>query len=128
MSTRRPHASVTVPAVIDVVLVLVFVLIGRGSHDEGFTLLGTLITVWPFLVALAVGWVVMRAWRSPRAVAWTGVGIWVVTVAVGMLLRVVSGQGTAPSFVIVATIVLGVFLVGWRALARVVARRRSVVA
>jgi hypothetical protein len=34
-----------------------------------------------------------------------------------MLLRVVSAQGVALAFVIVATVTLALFLVGWRALA-----------
>jgi hypothetical protein len=41
-------------------------------------------------------------------------------VAVGMLLRVVAGQGTAVSFIIVALCFLGLFLLGWRLLARFV--------
>jgi len=118
------RAAVAWAAALDVVLVLVFVLIGRASHDEADTAAGIVTTAWPFLVGLVVGWAVMRAWRAPLALAWTGVGVWVATVVVGMLLRVVSGQGTALSFVIVATIVLGVFLLGWRALARLGRRGR----
>lgn len=49
---------------LDAVLVLVFVLIGRGSHDEGSALIGLLTTLWPFLAALLLGWVVTRSWRS----------------------------------------------------------------
>jgi Protein of unknown function (DUF3054) len=41
-----------------------------------------------------------------------------------MLLRVATGAGTAFSFVVVATLVLGVFLLGWRALAALARRRR----
>jgi Protein of unknown function (DUF3054) len=70
----------------------------------------------------------MRAWRSPTRVVWTGIGIWIATVAVGMALRAVSGQGTAVSFVVVATLVLGLFLIGWRALTLLAVRRRSVTA
>lgn len=58
----------------------------------------------------------------------TGVVVWVSTLVIGMILRVVSGQGIAVSFVIVAAIVLAVFLVGWRAVALLVTtlrRRRS---
>jgi Protein of unknown function (DUF3054) len=39
-------------------------------------------------------------------------------VAVGMVLRVVSGQGTAFAFVVVALCFLGAGMVGWRLLAR----------
>jgi hypothetical protein len=35
-------------------------------------------------------------------------------------LRVVSGQGTAFAFIVVALAFLGLFLLGWRLLARVV--------
>jgi hypothetical protein len=109
---------------IDVVLVLVFVLIGRASHTEGFSVPGTLETLWPFLVGLVVGHIVMRAWRRPFAVLWTGVGVWISTVVIGMLLRLASAQGVELSFVIVAAIVLGVFLLGWRGIALLVTRRR----
>ena len=36
----------------------------------------------------------------------------------GMVFRVVSGQGTAPAFVGVALAFLGLFLLGWRMLSR----------
>jgi hypothetical protein len=41
-----------------------------------------------------------------------------------MVLRVISGQGTALAFMIVACVVLGALLTGWRALAHAVASRR----
>jgi hypothetical protein len=125
-ATRIPAAPVAV--VVDVVLVVVFVLIGRGNHGEAATLAGTVTTVWPFLVGLAIGWAIMRAWRSPMRILWSGIGVWIATVLAGMLLREASGQGTAVSFVIVATVVLGAFLLGWRAIAQVVVRRRAVTA
>ena len=121
----RPHTRNTVLAfVVDALLVLVFVLIGRASHDEN-PVLGALITYWPFFVALVIGWVLARAWKSPLAVLRSGVPIWVTTVAVGMLLRVLSDQGVQLSFVIVTSVVLGFFLLGWRGIARLVAARRT---
>jgi hypothetical protein len=66
---------------------------------------------------------VTRSWRDPRGIVWTGIGIWLSTVAVGVLLRGVSGQGVQLSFVIVTAIVLAIFLVGWRALAPLFGRR-----
>jgi hypothetical protein len=122
-----PRATIGA-ATIDILLVLLFVLIGRGSHNEGFSPLGTLQTLWPFVAGLALGWVVTFAWRHPRHISWPGIPIWLVTIAAGMLLRMASGQGVQLSFVIVASIVLGVFLVGWRVLVRLVgtaARRRA---
>ncbi|TDD72429.1 DUF3054 domain-containing protein [Jiangella aurantiaca] len=104
-------------AVVDAVLVLVFVLIGRRTHDHPLELAGLATTAWPFAAGLAAGWAVTVLRRRPAASVVTGVTVWVATVAAGMLLRAASGQGTAASFVVVATVVLGVFLVGWRGLA-----------
>lgn len=126
MSTevRRPAArTVILSFVADFVLVVVFVLIGRATHDEN-PIIGALTTLWPFAAALVVGWAVSLAWRAPLAWLRTGVPVWIVTVAGGMLLRLASGQGTALAFVIVATVTLGVFLVGWRGIAALVTRRR----
>jgi hypothetical protein len=118
-------SPVPVAAVVDLVLVLVFVVIGRSSHGEQLNPGGFFWTFWPFLVGLAAGWAIARAWLRPLAIARTGIVLWVVTVAVGMLLRVVSGQGVQFAFVVVATIVLGAFLVGWRVLLEALDRRST---
>lgn len=52
-----------------------------------------------------------------------GVTVWFATVVFGMVLRTVTGQGTAVSCVVVASAVLATFLLGWRALASYAARR-----
>lgn len=116
----------TGPAVVvDAVLVLVFVLIGRRTHDHPLDPAGLATTAWPFLAALAAGWtVVLLRRRGPGALG-TGVTVWVATVVLGMVLRAASGQGIAASFVVVATLVLGAFLVGWRAVAAPLLRRRA---
>ena len=44
---------------------------------------------------------------------------------VGMVLRVLAGEGTAPSFVLVTLTVLGALLLGTRCLARLLRRRPS---
>jgi len=107
----------------DVVGVVVFAAVGRRSHAEGDTVVGVLSTAWPFLVGTAVGWSLARAWARPVAVWPSGVAVWLSTVVVGMLLRRLAGDGTAASFVVVALVVLGAFLLGWRALRRLVVRR-----
>ncbi|HEY2280100.1 MAG TPA: DUF3054 domain-containing protein [Streptosporangiaceae bacterium] len=110
-------------AVLDVAAVLVFVVIGRANHHDGETVPGVASTAWPFLAGLGTGWLVARVWRRPAALVPSGVAAWLGTVAVGMLLRVVAGQGTAVSFIIVALGFLGLFLLGWRVLARSFSRR-----
>ena len=99
---------------IDVCLVLAFVLIGRASHHHGGGLAALAGTSWPFLTGLAAGEIATRGWRRPAALLPTGVGVWLSTVAVGMILRVVAGQGTAAAFIAVALAFLGLFLLGWR--------------
>ncbi|HEY6314921.1 MAG TPA: DUF3054 domain-containing protein [Streptosporangiaceae bacterium] len=109
--------SVRWAVVLDCCCVLVFVIIGRASHAKGETLGGIASTAWPFLAGLVVGWVAVRAWRRPAALAPAGVGAWLGTAALGMVLRVVAGQGTAVAFVAVALAFLGLFLLGWRVVA-----------
>lgn len=115
------------PAVIvDAVLVLIFAVIGRASHDESPA--GFLLTAWPFLVALIVGHALAALLpgrpRRPWSVLW-GVVVWVVTVAGGMLLRVATGDTAQLAFIIVATLTLGVLLVGWRAVTALLRRGRA---
>ena len=102
---------------------LIFVVIGRASHTKGESLAGIASTSWPFLCGLGVGWAASRAWRRPLALRPAGIVVWLCTVALGMLLRVVSGQGTAVAFIIVALAFLGLFLLGWRLLGRLLTRR-----
>ncbi|MCT9820916.1 DUF3054 domain-containing protein [Microbacterium sp. W1N] len=116
--------SVLSALLVDVVLVVVFAVIGRASHAEDL-LAGLWTTAWPFLAALAVGWLVAQAWRAPLAPLRTGLPVWAVTLVGGMLLRAASGQGTAVAFIVVAALSLLLLLVGWRALASLVTRRRA---
>jgi hypothetical protein len=112
--------------VADVCCVLAFVVIGRASHSDGETLAGVASTAWPFLAGLACGEVAARAWRQPLALVPAGVGAWLGAVVAGQGLRVLAGQGTAPAFIVVSLLFLGLFLLGWRLVARLVAQRISV--
>jgi len=98
------------------VAIALFVLIGRSSHDEAASLAGYARTAWPFFAGAALGWLGCRGWRRPLEVFPTGVVVWVATVVAGMLLRLASGQGVAGPFILVAAVVLGFLLLGWRAL------------
>ncbi len=103
--------------------VIVFVAIGRRNHDESGAFSAVLETAAPFLIGLAVAWLIVKAWRRPTRV-WTGVLLWPITVLVGMIVRnLVFDDGTAASFVVVATLFLGLFLVGWRIAFAAIARR-----
>ena len=116
----------TLGVLADVCCVLLFVVIGRANHHAGETMAGVTSTAWPFLAGLAVGEVATRAWRRPLALVPTGVGAWAGAVAGGQALRVISGQGTAVAFVVVSLLFLGLFLLGWRVVAQLVARHSFV--
>lgn len=116
--------SVGLALALDVVLVVAFAAIGRASHDSDVWT-GLWQTAWPFLAGLGLGWLVTLAWRAPMAPVRTGIGVWAVTVAAGMLLRAVSGQGIAVAFIVVAAVTLLIALVGWRVVALVMRRARN---
>lgn len=123
VSTRiRPGVAFA----IDIAAVVLFVAIGRRSHDESGSVIGGIVAVAaPLLIGLVVGWVVARAWTSPAALQ-TGAIIWVTTVVLGMALRrLVFDRGIATAFIIVTTVMLCLFLLGWRLLAEQLAKRRA---
>ncbi|MGK7223174.1 DUF3054 domain-containing protein [Kocuria flava] len=111
-----------VAAVLDVAVVLLFAALGRRAH--ALDPVGVLETAWPFLVGLVLGWVAWRLPRAPFALWPQGVALWATTVAAGMALRALTGQGTAPSFVLVTLGVLGALLLGTRLAVRLPARVR----
>ena len=117
------HPRTQVAAAIDTAIVVTFVAIGRRNHEEDAAMALVAQTAAPFLIALAIAWVVWRVWLTPDQLG-TGVRVWATTVAIGMVLRnLVFDDGTATSFVIVATLFLGTFLIGWRAVAGALAGR-----
>ncbi len=107
--------TATLAFLVDVIMVVVFATIGRRNHAEGLTATGIAATAWPFAVGTVAGWAASRGWRAPTSVVATGVPVWAAGVVGGMLLRRLTGEGTAVSFVVVATVVLGVLLLSWRA-------------
>ena len=130
----RPFTSPTGPVTdrqvaaavgIDTFAIVLFAAIGRREHDQGGGFGDVFETAAPFLIGLAVAWLVVRAWRHPLSV-YVGLAIWPLTVLVGMITRnLVFDRGTAASFVVVATLFIGACLVGWRLAWRLISRRRS---
>lgn len=120
-----PAAGLTtgVSAAADLVAVLLFVVLGRRAHDEGSFLAGTAAVAWPFLAGAAVGWglLLLRGRPAPSSVR-GGLVVLAATVPIGMALRQLAGRGVQPSFVLVATVFLTLFLVGHRLLVPVVRR------
>ena len=99
----------------DVASILVFVLLGRSSHDEGNGVGSVLGVAAPFLIGLAVGWLAAPTPRVRPFAVRSGVQVWLTTVGIGVVLRWFAwDRGTAVSFIVVAAVFLGLFLIGWR--------------
>ncbi|MGA9310920.1 MAG: DUF3054 domain-containing protein [Pseudonocardiaceae bacterium] len=123
-TTQAVHpATVTLAASVDLLAVLVFSAVGRSSHAEGIDAFGVLTTAAPFLLGLVIGWLVGRAWRAPLRLP-VGVAVWVGVVVVGLGVRTAFTHRLPLTFVVVAAASLAVFLLGWRALAHLIARSR----
>lgn len=107
----------------DLLLVIVFAGIGRASHGESLS--GILVTAWPFLVGALLGWLACRGTRHPAAVIPTGLSVWLCAEVGGMVLRTLTGQGTALPFVVVSLVTLAVFLIGYRLVLALIRHLRS---
>ncbi|MHC1560367.1 DUF3054 domain-containing protein [Actinomycetospora sp. C-140] len=107
---------------LDAVAVVAFAALGRASHAEDLT--GTLLTAAPFVAGAAVATLAGRTWRDP--LAWgSGLAVWAGAVVVGLPLRAAFTGRLPVSFAVVATVSLGVLVLGWRAVARFVRSRRA---
>ena len=110
-----PRVQVWAAVAADLVVLLVFVAIGRRTHHSGSDGAGFVGVLWPFAVGLAAGWLVTGLASAP--LAWRrSVTAWLVTVGLGIALRVgVAGNAFKLSFTIVAFVFVGAGMLGWRA-------------
>ena len=111
--------------VADAALIFLFIFIGTRNHDTNTDTAGVLSTTAPFLISLIVGWCALRAWKAPRTIT-NGVGLWLFTIIIGMLLRRYAfDDGAAGAFIVVATIFNAFTLVGWRFIAEQLSERKA---
>ena len=124
MSDRVRRVQPWLATALDLLVLVVFVAVGRRSHDEGSGLASFLRIWWPFAVGLGVATAITRMWRGP--LEWRrAIVAWLLTVAVGMALRIaIQDREFKPSFVIVTTLFVGAGMLGWRAVARRALARR----
>lgn len=111
------------PIALDLFLVLVFAVIGRISH--GLSLAGIFATAWPFLIAALLAWVVLQAVNWSGLDLRSGLLVWLVTLCVGIGLRLAAGHSAAVAFVVISALFLGGVLCGWRLVAWLVRRRAT---
>lgn len=98
----------------DAVSVVLFATVGRANHHESTSVSGVWHTAWPFLLGAALGLAVTAYSRLTPTTVRAGVRVWVWTVVIGLVVRSATGGGTPPAFIVVAALVLGAFVVGWR--------------
>lgn len=113
----------------DVLAIAVFALLARIAHqteEMPLNFVGWLSTLWPFVIGVIVAAAVLAAakWAGERL--WpSGVVAWVITVVVGLVIWGIRNAAVPHwSFIIVATVMSGILMLGWRVIARVVLRRR----
>ncbi len=87
---------------IDLLAVLSFVMIGRSAHGHTDSLSGVWRTSWPFLIGATVSWLFVKVRRLSISSPISGVIVVISTVAIGMVIRVLVGQGTALGFIAVS--------------------------
>lgn len=111
---------------LDVVAVIVFVVIGRDTHEGGTGPADVLATAAPFLLGLLPGWAAGRL-TGPLLSVRSGVTTAGVAASVGLAVRrLVFGDGIATPFILVTASFLVASFVGWRlVVASIVDRRRS---
>lgn len=116
----------------DALVIIAFVVIGREDHGFVSDASDYARVAAPFLVGLAVSGVALRAWRNPLDLS-TGLFLALGTVLIGMLARrFIWDDGTARSFVLVASAFIVAGMVGWRLIVagirRAMAARRTTTA
>ena len=124
MSSRRIPALALAA---DVVAVVVFAAVGRMSHQRPDDLVGLLGTAAPFLVGLALAWVVPLVRANPLGLR-AGLVAWAGAVVLGLALRAAFTGQLPWTFALVTAISLAVLLLGWRGLTAAVSsvvRRRA---
>lgn len=111
--------------VLDAAVVVSFVVIGREDHGFTSGVSDYVRVAAPFLLALGLSIITLRAWRSPLRLR-TGLFVAIGTIAVGMLARrFVWDDGTAWTFVAVTSAFLVAGMVGWRLIVAGVVRIRT---
>lgn len=100
--------------IIDVALVIAFAAWGRASHNEALDLDGITRTAAPFVGAALLYWIFSILTNRQMTKLREGVTVWATTLALGMVFRLMVGDGVQIAFVLVAAATLALFLIGWR--------------
>lgn len=119
MTSTQPRGRAATYFAADLVAIALFALLARAAHRSDtmpFSFMGWLETLWPFALGVVISWAVVVAAKVPgRALFPGGVLVWLITVITGLGIWGIR-HGAVPhiSFIIVASSVSFVLLMGWR--------------
>ena len=115
--------------VADLVAVFAFATLARMAHrGDGLALSleGILSTYWPFALGVVVAFIVMVAakWDGGK-IRPAGITAWVITVVIGLVIWGIRNAAIPHwSFIIVATVMSGLLMLGWRAIVGALSKRK----
>lgn len=101
---------------LDLVVVVLFAIIGRASHGESLGFSDILRTAMPFVAGMLIGSLFLIRRHASGLTITDGVWMTAITLVLGMTFRVFIGDSIAVAFILVAAAFLALFLIGWRAL------------
>lgn len=123
--TEAPAQSAA-SLIADVILVLIFAVLGNQAHDSGLAVPDIWATAWPFMLGLGLSWLLTFSWGGPHRVWPTGALVVLGTVGLGLALReAFTDGGVQASFVAVALCTLATLLLGRRALSGFIVRHTA---
>lgn len=111
-------------ALVDIGAVAVFALLARIAHQSETMPLnfgGWFSSFWPFLIGLALGWAILVAqhWETRARLPIMGLIIWGPTALGGLIIWTIRNAALPHwSFIVVATLMTGALLFGWRCVDR----------
>ncbi|GAB2699603.1 DUF3054 domain-containing protein [Paenibacillus thermoaerophilus] len=114
----------------DLIVLVVFVMIGRSDHGMSFSIWQSIVTAFPFMLAwIPIAWLT-GAYRARAFAAGVGSALArallasAIAIPVGLLLRtILYDKELFTSFFIVTMVFLTLFMLIWRGLFAAVARR-----
>ena len=110
-SISKPYAIAA-----DYVAIAAFALLARAAHqsdDMPFNFSGWLSTLWPFALGVTLGWLITRENKGGL--------IWIITVVTGLVIwGIRNGRVPHWSFIVVATVMSALLMLGWRGVAKLV--------
>lgn len=110
--------------VVDAALITIFAALGIASHNGSLDPMSIGRVALPFLLPYLLLAATIRPTRLIHNIFPAGIGLWLVTVVLGPVLRTVFfNETSAMPFILVTAGVLALFLLGRRSISTLITRR-----